>query len=70
LSIIREPIQAYSVIDPDNSSNRFVDKRYDFNSNDLVQPITDKTIDKTDKEQVSYTNQKYKEYIENGSREV
>jgi hypothetical protein len=40
---LREPIQAYSVIYPETSSDRFVDKRFDFNSNEIVQPITDDT---------------------------
>lgn len=63
-STIREPIQAYSIIDADNSDAAFVDRRFDEKSGKYTQPITDDT--KRDPDDVSYTSQKYKKYIENG----
>lgn len=63
-STVREPIQAYSVIDADNSDPTFVDKRFDEKSGKYTQPITDDTARNPD--DVSYTSQKYKKYIENG----
>lgn len=67
-STVREPIQAYSVIDPDASDSEFVDTRFDGKTGKPVQPITDKT--KKSAEDVSYSNQKYKKYIENGPQEL
>lgn len=66
--IIHEPIQAYSVIDPENSNPLFVDKRFNFGSDEFVQPITDDT--KRNDDDISYTNHDFIKNIKNGPVEL
>lgn len=67
--IIHEPIQAYSVIDPENSNPAFIDTRFNFESDDFVQPITDDT--KTPgSDEVSYTNHSFIDNVQNGPKEL
>ena len=66
--IIHEPIQAYSVIDPENSNPLFVDKRFNFGSDEFVQPITDNT--KRNDDDISYTNHDFIKNIKNGPAEL
>ena len=68
-SIIHEPIQAYSVIDPENSNSAFIDTRFDFGSDEFVQPITDDTKTPSSDE-VSYTNHSFIENVQNGPKEL
>lgn len=66
---IREPIPIYSKIDKENSNPEYVDSRYNFNSDDYTQPITDDTVQ--DKENdVSYTNKDYITHVKNAPEEV
>lgn len=67
-STVMEPIQAYSVIDVENSDKTYVDDRFDVKSKEAVQPITDGTVRSSD--DVSYTNKDYIELIENGTEEM
>lgn len=68
-AIIHEPIQAYSVIDPANSNPLFIDTRFDFESDDFVQPITDDT-QRPGTDDISYTNHDFIKNIENGPSEL
>lgn len=61
---IKQPTQAYSVIDVESSDKDYVDERFDATANKPIQPITDDT--KRSGDDVSYTNENYKKYIENG----
>lgn len=67
-STVRQPIQAYSTVDVENSDKAFVDDRFDKKLGKTIQPITDDT--KRSNDEVSYTNQKYKDLIENGPKEL
>lgn len=67
-STVREPIQAYSVIDAAASDSHFVDTRFDEKSGKAVQPLSDDTVRHSDA--VSYTNEKYNKYIKNGPQEL
>ena len=65
-STVKEPIQAYSVIDADASDPMYVDRRFDETLGKTVQPITDDT--KLNSDDISYTNEKYQKYIVNGPK--
>lgn len=67
-STIVQPISAYSIIDAENSDPHFVDRRFDEKSGKAVQPLTDDTV--RNSSDISYTNYKYKKYIENGPKEL
>ena len=63
---IKQPTQAYSVIDVESSDKDYVDERFDATANKPIQPITDDT--KRSSDDVSYTNENYKKYIEKGPK--
>jgi hypothetical protein len=66
---VKEPISAYSVIDKEASDPDYVDTRFDQTAGKAVQPLTDKTISR-DPNDVSYTNEAYTKYIQNGPKEL
>jgi len=76
-AIIDEPIQAYSVIDIENSDSRYVDTRYDSSSDIKTQLLCEDTKDKITgqkydikSDEVDYTNYDFIKNIENGPKEV
>lgn len=76
-AIIDEPIQAYSVIDIENSDSRYVDTRYDSSSDIKTQLLCEDTKDQITgqkydikSDEVDYTNYDFIKNIENGPKEV
>ena len=76
-AIIDEPIQAYSVIDIENSDSRYVDTRYDSSSDIKTQLLCEDTKDQITgqkynikNDEVDYTNRDFIDKIENGPKEV
>lgn len=76
-AIIDEPIQAYSIVDIENSDSRYVDVRYDQQSDVKTQLLSDDTIDQTTgkkydikSDEANYTNYDFIKNIENGPKEV
>lgn len=70
-AVIKEPIQAYSKVDMENSDSVWVDQRFDQTLGKPQQPVEDKhDVYDSNGKKISYTNRSFNNHIVNGNPEI